>query len=398
MIRATTALLLTSPAIAQSIDFPRFWPLEPHYEWRAIDAGGPCVDPCACNQDFDFLVFPDDPIPLGLPGLRVGDRPDAAFVLSNDGATFTIHGTWDGQAMSPLSAGPVDLGSIADGLVFQFEPDIEVLVRDWGAIDPTIAASYDVPQGPSAVVVWAWYDVSPQYMNSTNPHNVALESNLPLGVAPPDGSITDIEWFAMDLGPIAAHGVDAATGAPSPPMLTRRYVAHFNCNANDAFDCVEVTSGARLDLDGNSVPDECESLGQLECTPAVPNSTGSPGGIVAIGSAIAQDNALRIGAFDLPHNSFGYFLCSMTSGLTPNAGGSQGTLCLGGSIGRYNAQIFDSGPIGVGTLALDLPNTPGPNGTRSILAGETWRFQCWHRDANPTTTSNFTDARAVSFQ
>ena len=39
-----------------------------------------------------------------------------------------------------------------------------------------------------------------------------------------------------------------------------------------------------------------------------------------------------------------------------------------------------------------------PSGTTPISPGETWHFQAWHRDANPTLTSNFTDAVAVTFQ
>jgi hypothetical protein len=50
------------------------------------------------------------------------------------------------------------------------------------------------------------------------------------------------------------------------------------------------------------------------------------------------------------------------------------------------------------SLDLDLTNTPTPTGAVSIMAGQTWRFQCWYRDANPTATSNFSDAIALTFQ
>jgi len=32
-----------------------------------------------------------------------------------------------------------------------------------------------------------------------------------------------------------------------------------------------------------------------------------------------------------------------------------------------------------------------------VTAGSTWRFQTWFRDANPSVTSNFTDAIAITF-
>lgn len=41
-----------------------------------------------------------------------------------------------------------------------------------------------------------------------------------------------------------------------------------------------------------------------------------------------------------------------------------------------------SGPA-VGTVGMERPAQP---------------YQAWHRDANPTLTSNFTDAVAVTFQ
>jgi hypothetical protein len=33
----------------------------------------------------------------------------------------------------------------------------------------------------------------------------------------------------------------------------------------------------------------------------------------------------------------------------------------------------------------------------TAIPGETWYFQAWHRDANPTLTSNFTDAVSITF-
>ncbi len=53
---------------------------------------------------------------------------------------------------------------------------------------------------------------------------------------------------------------------------------------------------------------------------------------------------------------------------------------------------------GAATLPIDLAGTPIPTGVVSISAGQTWNFQAWYRDANPTPTSNFTDAVSVLFQ
>ena len=80
-----------------------------------------------------------------------------------------------------------------------------------------------------------------------------------------------------------------------------------------------------------------------------------------------------------------------------NPGGSQGNLCLGGSLGRYNANIMNSGATGSFQIPLDLTMTPTSVGMSSVAAGETRYWQIWYRDANPTATSNFTDGVRVTF-
>jgi hypothetical protein len=143
------------------------------------------------------------------------------------------------------------------------------------------------------------------------------------------------------------------------------------------------------------------SLGTNYCSPGVPNSTGASGVMSAMGSAVALDNDVTLEAASLPNNAFAYFITSQTQGLVPNPGGSTGTLCLGGSIGRYvgQGQILNTGGTGAVSLVLNLAQTPQPTGFVSIAAGETWNFQCWHRDAvGGTATSNFTDGYSILFQ
>ena len=139
-------------------------------------------------------------------------------------------------------------------------------------------------------------------------------------------------------------------------------------------------------------------LGDLYCDPAVANSTGRPGILEVTGSDVISTNQLRLTALQLPQNTFGFFLTSRTQAQVANPGGSQGVLCLGGAIGRYQAFALNSGTTG--TIALDVsPLTlPQPLGTVSAQVGESWSFQGWYRDANPQSTSNFTDAVAVTFQ
>ncbi|MEM9381563.1 MAG: hypothetical protein AAGB93_16530, partial [Planctomycetota bacterium] len=125
-----------------------------------------------------------------------------------------------------------------------------------------------------------------------------------------------------------------------------------------------------------------------------PNSTGVPSELFAFGSDVLAENALTLSAVSLPPNAFGFFIVSRTSGFVPNAGGGSGTLCLGGSIGRYvgAGEIMNSRQLGAFCLAVDLQAIPQPTGFESGAVGEVWRFQAWHRETAGTgqATSNFT--------
>lgn len=138
-------------------------------------------------------------------------------------------------------------------------------------------------------------------------------------------------------------------------------------------------------------------IGSSICSPGVPNSTGMPGMIRAEGSVMVADQDLTLVAESLPPNQFGFFLTSLSQGVTMNPGGSQGRLCLTGNIGRYDAQIFNSGALGSTSLVVDMQSLP-TFPTQAIFAGQQWYFQAWHRDVNPTATSNFTEAVGVMFQ
>jgi hypothetical protein len=139
-------------------------------------------------------------------------------------------------------------------------------------------------------------------------------------------------------------------------------------------------------------------LGTNFCGPAAPNSTGGPASISASGSTSAAANDVLLSASGMPQNQFGYFLNSPTPGFVQNPPGSSGNLCLMGQIGRYSQQLQSSGAAGQFAIQLDLPNTPRPNGSGAIVAGETWFFQAWFRDqVGGVNTSNFTDGLSITF-
>ncbi|MEZ6015006.1 MAG: hypothetical protein R3F49_07835 [Planctomycetota bacterium] len=143
-------------------------------------------------------------------------------------------------------------------------------------------------------------------------------------------------------------------------------------------------------------------LGEAYTCPGVTNSTGCGGTLLVQGDPRLATGRLELTAALLPRDCFGFFLTSRTQDFVAAAGGSQGNLCLGGSIGRFvgSGQIMDSGANGTFSLTVDLNAVPAPTltGTVAVQPGDTWNFQAWHRDTNPGPTSNFTDAVSVTFQ
>ncbi len=139
------------------------------------------------------------------------------------------------------------------------------------------------------------------------------------------------------------------------------------------------------------------------CDSAAANSSGFPGSISMSGSLLVSANNFTLNAMGLPQNQVAMFLNSQGNAYSHQPGGAQGSLCLGGAgypIGRHNRahEIGNTGTAGAVNLVLDLNDLPTALGTRVIVAGETWNFQAWYRDMNPSLTSNFTDAISVQFE
>ncbi|GEM_PF-1499616 len=145
--------------------------------------------------------------------------------------------------------------------------------------------------------------------------------------------------------------------------------------------------------------DPSAGVGASYCGPGVVNSTGGSGSIIGLGSPSLSTNQLSLEASGLPATSFGFFLTSQQQAFVTGPGGSQGNLCLGGSIGRYvgPGQILNSGTAGSFTLPIDLTQIPQPTGFVSGAVGEAWNFQAWHRDSVAgSATSNFTDGVEIT--
>jgi len=134
-------------------------------------------------------------------------------------------------------------------------------------------------------------------------------------------------------------------------------------------------------------------IGTPYCCPAIANSSAASATITALGSATTAADDLQLVAAAMPPQQFGYFLASRSQALVAQPGASTGVLCLGNPLGRFQAQVQNSGPLGTFAIDVDLTAIPllGP-----VAAGERWNFQCWYRDVGGT--SNFTDAVSILFE
>lgn len=128
---------------------------------------------------------------------------------------------------------------------------------------------------------------------------------------------------------------------------------------------------------------------------ATSNSTGAPALLTTSGTPSLAAADLVLEGSSIPTNQFCLFIAARNDDFVPNFGGSQGNLCLGGSLIRLNAFVQNAG--GAGQVSLPVPYGQIPGAT--LECGETWYFQAWFRDSVPgaPVTSNTTNAVRVTF-
>lgn len=182
--------------------------------------------------------------------------------------------------------------------------------------------------------------------------------------------------FSFNLANLGANSV--------PPLET----------ASIGFDVVWL-----IDATSNGTAYCAGTIGTNYCGPAVPNTTGNSGGILVTGSSNADDENVGLLGYNLPPGNVSLFISSVNTGFISMPGTSCGNICLmGPDIARfkYDAQVVDD----AGKVFLQInPFVQLTNPPQPILNGQTWHFQCWHRDADamPACNNNFTDASTVVF-
>ncbi len=144
---------------------------------------------------------------------------------------------------------------------------------------------------------------------------------------------------------------------------------------------------------------DLQFLGEISCSQPVPNSTGAFGSLRLAGTNLIGIGSLTMEASGIPVGALGLFLVGSGSGLLNPVVGSQGSLCLGGSIGRFRGpgQVLAADASGRISVTIDTTTVPSPSGPAVVSSGQRYYFQAWHRDLNPNPTSNFTSAVALRF-
>ncbi len=132
-----------------------------------------------------------------------------------------------------------------------------------------------------------------------------------------------------------------------------------------------------------------------------PSTNGVQSTVSIFGSTSVVADEVEVTAY-LPQNTVGFFLTSLDTGFVPNAGGSNGNLCLGGAIGRFQQLAAISGADGEITISTltgqwSVTNIPHPMTPYSAMPGTTSHFQLWFRENTSFPSSNFSQGVRVTW-
>ncbi|MCP3919884.1 MAG: hypothetical protein GY711_30495 [bacterium] len=339
---------------------------------------------------------------LGGPGTLVRTldvRPNGTLVASTlftpaGGANPTGIAAWDGNSWTAIGNGVTGLVAGVGVSSFHFTQNGDI-VASGAFFWPAMGAIRTIARWDGS----DWNMLGAGITDQEGP--VVAITELPNGDIVAGGSFDTAGGVAAfniaRFDGIAWSAIGASLGSPgtSEQVLSVTTTPDGRLFAGGFFEDPNATNSnvASLDLACLAPP-----IGQNYCGPAAMNSSGASAEMTATGSDVAGGNPLNLAASNLPTGQFGFFLASQNQGsFTPP--GSQGVICIGNPIGRFNrpGEIMNSGANGAFDLDVDTSDIP-VSPPVAIQAGETWNFQAWFRDNNPMLTSNFTDGVSVTFQ
>ena len=351
------------------------------------------------------------------------------FYISSDGTNWLMQGDVSGvtteddlvavngvvaiQENYPIPGGPADVvDSFGIGGVFMADSgdwtargDFDVTNDGWALYNGAIVAQETMPVTPGSIELWdATFVIAT--CNSVGNYLVGGSTDAATtsdGVLVLNGTtIVCREGEPVDLNGngIYDDGVFFRTFGTDDAVLTDTLKLYLSGTLGDAGGSNLGEFLMTLDLQ--------EVAGTPFCNPADPNSTGMPTVLTgAFGSGVGSD--LHLESTQGPPTQFGYFLVGSSQN-DPGVPIGNGHLCVSGSIGRYNIAGTDFNSVGVfdgsGILqnvsntsstasGYDVPSAVPVSGTPTIMAGDTWTFQLWHREAGGQ--ANFSNGLSVMF-
>ena len=308
----------------------------------------------------------------------------AAQVPAFRGLEATAYAGWaDWNAVLPGGTLPDDPATTAAGArVYTNDPGV---IGVGGVVCIANPAEVAVTYGDPALGVITEVVVQVRSTNLASAH-ASLAYTIPFSPDPDYAAPVEVTDLAPDERlyrfRTSARGLTTGTLQPIEAFT-------FLLTSNQVLCVDEIQLDVRHVLEGQV---------QTVCPPTL-NSELVGAGIDATGSSDVIDNDFTLTASGVPTGSFGIFLASTTTGLSPCPGGcaaNQGTLCLGGTIARIGP-VRQAGMDQSFSTPLDLTALPFSPPV-AVTAGSTWYFQGWYRDANPAPTSNMTLSLGVTFR
>ncbi|MEL6714342.1 MAG: hypothetical protein AAFP86_11245, partial [Planctomycetota bacterium] len=182
------------------------------------------------------------------------------------------------------------------------------------------------------------------------------------------------------------------------PAVASRYAGGFTSSrfVGVAWDTFDGATGENRAQGVTHAADNEPSPAFQFCDGTV-NSTGDRGFMRLEGTRSASTSKTVVGEA-IPPNQFCLLVAGSGMGNMPALGGGEGTLCLGGTLGRYNDQLAAANAQGVVNFTIDPANIPAGGAFVTAVPGTIYQWQIWHRDvAGAGPTSNLTNAVTIFF-
>jgi hypothetical protein len=121
------------------------------------------------------------------------------------------------------------------------------------------------------------------------------------------------------------------------------------------------------------------------------NSSGGAAQIYTLGSNSISANDLVLGASPVPTGQFGIFYYGANEIEAPFGNGIR---CVGGGTTRLPVEQSDN----FFNIMHSVNNNQAPHSS-NLIAGSTWKFQCWFRDPPAGgSTFNLSNGKSITFQ